>query len=79
MLGAVSVLALGAAALVAAIGEGPYGIPKTGPLRMGAILQTFRLPAYRGATLGFFGPMWELSALCICHLSGVFFNQLLHI
>ncbi len=62
VLGAVSVLALGAAALVAAIGEGPYGIPKTGPLRMGAILQAFRLPAYRGAALGYFGHMWELYA-----------------
>ena len=65
MLGVVSVLALGAAALVAAIGKGPFGISKTGHLRMGAILQTFRLPAYRGATLGYFGHMWELSALYI--------------
>ncbi|MGA1207084.1 MAG: MFS transporter [Litorivicinaceae bacterium] len=59
---AVSGLALGSAGLITVIGEGPYGVPKTGPVRLGAILKAFQIPGYRGAAFGYFGHMWELYA-----------------
>jgi len=59
---AVSVLALSASALVSVIGEGPFGVTKSGPIQFGAILHAFKIPAYRAAALGYFGHMWELYA-----------------
>jgi hypothetical protein len=58
-----SVLALVAGAAVLALGDGPH-LPRPGVtgLRPGAVLQAFRVPAYRGAALGYFGHMWELYA-----------------
>lgn len=58
----VSGLALGSAGLITVIGAGPYGVPKTGPVRLGAILKAFQIPGYRCAALGYFGHMWELYA-----------------
>lgn len=58
-----SVLALLAGAAVLLLGDGPH-LPRAGAagLRPGAVLQAFRVPAYRGAALGYFGHMWELYA-----------------
>ncbi len=58
-----SVLALLAGAGVLLLGDGPH-LPRSGVrrLRPGAVLQAFRVPAYRGAALGYFGHMWELYA-----------------
>lgn len=58
-----SVLALAAAALVLALGDGPH-LPRARPggLRWGAALRAFTLPGYRFAALGYFGHMWELYA-----------------
>lgn len=58
-----SALALLAGAAVLALGEGPH-LPRgsRAGLRPGAVLQAFRVPAYRGAALGYFGHMWELYA-----------------
>lgn len=58
----VSALACVAALMVWRIGNGPYGSPKSPKLRMGAVVQAFQVPAYRGAALGYFGHMWELYA-----------------
>jgi MFS family permease len=58
-----SVLALVAGAAVLALGDGPHLPRGTGAgLRPGAVLRAFRVPAYRGAALGYFGHMWELYA-----------------
>lgn len=57
-----SALAAAAAALVARLGDGPH-LPMRTPVRLGAALGLFRLPAFRAATLGYFGHMWELYAL----------------
>lgn len=65
-----SVLALVAAALIGRLGDGPH-LPKQkpGPVRLGAVLEAFRVPAYRGAALGYFGHMWELYAFwTVCPL-----------
>ncbi|MFK5688162.1 MFS transporter [Ornithinimicrobium sp. LYQ92] len=58
-----SVLALGAAAIVLVLGDGPH-LPRTDPggLRWGAALRAFTLPDYRFAVLGYVGHMWELYA-----------------
>ncbi|GAB3016668.1 MFS transporter [Nocardioides flavus (ex Wang et al. 2016)] len=58
-----SALALVAGAVVVALGDGPH-LPRPGATRLqpGAVLQAFRVPAYRGAALGYFGHMWELYA-----------------
>ncbi|GAA4875608.1 MFS transporter [Serinicoccus chungangensis] len=58
-----SVLALGAAALVLALGDGPH-LPRAAPggLRWGAVLRAFTVRDYRSAALGYFGHMWELYA-----------------
>lgn len=58
-----SVLALGAAAIVLVLGDGPH-LPRTDPggLRWGAALRAFTLPDYRFAAFGYVGHMWELYA-----------------
>ncbi|WP_210503179.1 MFS transporter [Nocardioides xinjiangensis] len=58
-----SVLALLAGAVVLSLGDGPH-LPRgrRSGWRPGAVLGAFRLPAYRGAALGYFGHMWELYA-----------------
>jgi MFS family permease len=63
VVGVSSVLALVGAGLVARLGDGPHlrRGPAT-PVRVGAVLQALRIPAYRSAALGYFGHMWELYA-----------------
>lgn len=59
-----SVLALVGAAMVARLGDGPH-LKTNAPgqrLRLGAIMQVFRIPAFRASALGYFGHMWELYA-----------------
>jgi MFS family permease len=58
-----SVLALVAAYVIWRLGDGPH-LPQRRPqgLRLGAVLQAFRVPAFRGSALGYFGHMWELYA-----------------
>lgn len=63
VVGVSSLLALVGAGMVARIGDGPH-LRRSGaaPLRIGAVLQALRVPAYRSAALGYFGHMWELYA-----------------
>ena len=56
-----SLLALAAAVMVYAIGDGPH-LPRHQHVRMGHVFQAFRVPAYRAAAFGYFGHMWELYA-----------------
>ncbi|UCH49971.1 MAG: MFS transporter [Betaproteobacteria bacterium] len=59
-----SVLALAGAVMIARLGDGPHlvaGAPGQ-RLRWGAIMQVFRIPAFRASALGYFGHMWELYA-----------------
>jgi MFS family permease len=57
-----SVLALVAAALVFRLGDGPHLKPPSGRARWGAVMGSFRIPAFRASALGYFGHMWELYA-----------------
>ena len=58
-----SVLALIAGALVFRLGDGPHLKPPAGgPARWGAVMGSFRIPAFRASALGYFGHMWELYA-----------------
>jgi MFS family permease len=58
-----SVLALVAGALVFRLGDGPHLKPPSGrPARWGAVMGSFRIPAFRASALGYFGHMWELYA-----------------
>ncbi|MFT3717540.1 MFS transporter [Pseudorhodoferax sp.] len=64
VISASSVLALAAAGLVAALGDGPHAPP---PLRgrrgvQASVLQAFAAPQLRAAALGYWGHMWELYA-----------------
>ena len=68
-----SVLAVIAAAMVWWLGDGPHhGTARR--LQWGAVLQSYRHPAFRAASFGYFGHMWELYAfwaavpLLIAHL-----------
>ncbi len=58
-----SALALAAAYLIWRLGDGPH-LPQRRPERLHplAILEAFRVPAFRGSALGYFGHMWELYA-----------------
>jgi predicted MFS family arabinose efflux permease len=47
--------------LVFVTGDGPH-LPRRHDVRMGHVFAAFRVPAYRGAALGYFGHMWELYA-----------------
>lgn len=56
-----SMLALVAAAMVWWLGDGPHhGTARR--LQWGGVLQSYRLPAFRAASFGYFGHMWELYA-----------------
>ncbi|HZM46405.1 MAG TPA: MFS transporter [Burkholderiales bacterium] len=58
-----SVLALVAAGLVLRLGDGPHLKPPSGgPARWGAVMGSFRIPAFRASALAYFGHMWELYA-----------------
>ena len=57
-----SVLALVAAGMIAALGEGPHAHP-AGRRRAGGVLAAFRDRRFRGAVLGYWGHMWELYAV----------------
>jgi MFS family permease len=58
---AASAAALIAAAMVGWLGDGPHH-GNTRRARWGNVFQTFRLPRFRAAALGYFGHMWELYA-----------------
>ena len=61
-LSASSCLALLAAGLVLWLGDGPYlkRRPDAPPLRLGQLLATFSVPAFRASAWGYLGHMWEL-------------------
>lgn len=68
-----SALAVAAAAMVWWLGDGPHhGSARR--LHWGGVLQSYRPPAFRAASFGYFGHMWELYAfwavvpLLIAHL-----------
>ncbi|MCB2021880.1 MAG: MFS transporter [Rhizobacter sp.] len=60
-----SALALVAAAVIWRLGDGPHLKRTRGaaPLRLGRVLEAFRVPAFRASALGYFGHQWELYAL----------------
>lgn len=57
-------LALLAAMLILRLGDGPHLKRRhdAPPLRLGRVLQTFAIPAFRASAFGYFGHMWELYA-----------------
>jgi MFS family permease len=59
-----SALAVVAAGLILALGDGPHLKRRHGapPLRLGAVLAAFGRPDFRASALGYFGHMWELYA-----------------
>ncbi|MDH3310616.1 MAG: MFS transporter [Gammaproteobacteria bacterium] len=68
-----SLLAVVAAVMVGWLGDGPHH-GSVRRLEWGGVLQSYRLPAFRAASFGYFGHMWELYAfwavvpLLIAHL-----------
>lgn len=54
-----SAAALIAGVMIARLGTGPHAAK---PARSNNILSIFKIPAFRGAALGYFGHMWELYA-----------------
>lgn len=78
--GSASVMALIAAGMVFATGDGPHLKLKsqTHGIRWGEVLESFRIPAFRASAFGYFGHQWELFALwtlvpaliALCGLSG---------
>ena len=59
-----SALATIAAALIFVLGDGPHlpvALPRQA-LKKPTVLTAFRIPAFRAASLGYFGHMWELYA-----------------
>jgi predicted MFS family arabinose efflux permease len=59
-----SALALVAAGLILALGDGPHLARRHGAptLRLGAVLLAFGRPQFRASALGYFGHQWELYA-----------------
>ena len=59
-----SVLALVAAGLILALGDGPHLKPagRTPGFRPQGIFMAFKVPAFRASALGYFGHMWEVYA-----------------
>jgi MFS family permease len=57
-----SLLAVLAAALIAALGDGPHlATRRAGPAGgFGSVLRAFAVPGFRASALGYFGHMWEL-------------------
>lgn len=62
VLGLVSGLAVLAGLIIWRVGNGPFGVPQSPPLKLGAVVSAFKVPAFRGSALGYFGHMWELYA-----------------
>ena len=64
VIAASSLLALVAAGLIGALGDGPSAAPRrsAGAARAREVLSAFRSPPLRAAALGYFGHMWELYA-----------------
>jgi MFS family permease len=63
VISASSLLALGAAAMVGRLGDGPHLKQRVGaPAMAGNVWRVFRVPAFRASALGYFGHMWELYA-----------------
>lgn len=56
-----SLLAVVAAVMVGWLGDGPHH-SSVRRLEWGGVLQSYRLPAFRAASFGYFGHMWELYA-----------------
>ncbi len=57
-----SALALVAAAMMFALGDGPHLKAPARRVGWGTVTRAFRVPAFRAAALGYFGHMWELYA-----------------
>ena len=59
-----SVLATVAAAMILRLGDGPHLVRRKNapPLRLGRVLHTFSIPAFRASAFGYFGHQWELYA-----------------
>lgn len=55
-------LAVAAALLVAAVGDGPH-LPRNNASRTNHVLSVFRVPDFRAAAFSYFGHMWELYAM----------------
>jgi MFS family permease len=56
-------LALVAAVMIASLGDGPHlTFGGARGVRLGEVVQAFRVAEYRGAASGYFGHMWELYA-----------------
>ncbi|HKR43105.1 MAG TPA: MFS transporter [Paraburkholderia sp.] len=70
IISASSVLALGGALIIGALGDGPHVAVRSrhastkgaGGTHRPAVLEAFRIRRFRAATLGYFGHMWELYA-----------------
>ncbi|MEX3671703.1 MFS transporter [Paraburkholderia phenoliruptrix] len=68
VISASSVLAVGGAIVIGALGEGPYSEIRARALDGGvaagasqsSVINAFRIPSFRAATFGYFGHMWEL-------------------
>lgn len=60
-----SLLAVLAAAMVFALGDGPHLRRRDDapPLRLGRVLMAFQIPAFRASALAYFGHQWEIYAL----------------
>ncbi|MCB1908491.1 MAG: MFS transporter [Rhodocyclaceae bacterium] len=60
-----SMLALVAAAMILALGDGPHLKRRANapPMRLGRVLVAFSQPAFRASALGYFGHQWELYAM----------------
>lgn len=59
-----SVLAVVAAAMIWALGDGPHlkRKPGTSGIRLGRVLTAFTIPQFRASALAYFGHMWEVYA-----------------
>jgi len=60
-----SVLAVIAALMIFALGDGPHLKRRhdAPPLRLGRVLMAFRIPTFRASALAYFGHQWELYAM----------------
>ena len=58
----VSGLTVIAGVIVLLIGEGPFGVKQTSPIRWGSVFKSFQSPRFRASACGYFGHMWELYA-----------------
>lgn len=60
-----STLAVVAAVMIFALGDGPHLKRRAGahPLRLGRVLTAFTIPTFRASAFGYFGHQWELYAM----------------